>query len=110
MDIEPRAIDSIGDSQDYSLPSVSEPRETQSREIGHSIQDKILEAAFEVPLGTFEKIWQCRSSWSEKESQSIIMTIPVEPRVASIVISVPRYQAFDLVRQFPLKEHRIDLE
>ena len=113
VDIEPAAINTTGiiDSREHSIAAVPQPPKPQSRDMARSsTQDKVLEAAFEVPLEAFEKIWQRRSSWSEKESQSIIMTIPVEPRVASIFISVPRYKAFDLLGQLPLKEHRIDLE
>jgi len=53
-----------------------------------------IETAFQVPPDIFDKIWQrFRVSWTRQEHHSIILTIPVEDRVASFVISVPRMDA-----------------
>jgi len=63
----------------------------------------MIETAFLVPTAVFEEIWRSRNEWSTREAHSIILTIPVERRVATIALSIPRAGAIRLGRKFNLQ-------
>jgi len=40
-----------------------------------------------VPIAVFEDIWRSRNEWSAGEARSVILTVPVERRVATIALA-----------------------
>jgi hypothetical protein len=79
----------------------SEANGEQNDEKGKPSQAAI-EAAFLVPAGLFEEIRKLHSQSTVQEPHTIILTIPVERRVASVVISIPRALATQFSHQFRL--------
>lgn len=61
-----------------------------------------IETAFLVSPDAFERIWALHDAWAVGEPHTIILTIPVERRVASIALSIPRADAIQFGRQFEL--------
>jgi hypothetical protein len=66
----------------------------------HETAQAAIEAAFLVPSEVFEEVWKIHRQSASQEPHSIILTIPVERRVASVVLSIPRAQATQLSYQF----------
>lgn len=62
----------------------------------------MIETAFLLSPREFHKIWERYESITAGESHSIILTIPVEDRVALIVLLIPRPEAIDIGSQFKL--------
>lgn len=63
----------------------------------------MIETAFLVPTAVFEEIWRSRNEWSAGEAHSVILTVPVEHRVATIALSIPRAGAIRFGRKFSLQ-------
>jgi hypothetical protein len=63
----------------------------------------MIETAFLVPTAVFEEIWRSRNKWSAGETHSIILTVPVEHRVATIALSIPRPDAIRFSDEFSLQ-------
>ena len=57
-----------------------------------------IETAFEVPREVFDVIWE------NQTLGNIIMTIPAEDRVSSILHSIPREVAIEIGEQYRLRK------
>ena len=61
-----------------------------------------IEAAFLVPSDIFQYFWELHRQSANQESHTVILTIPAQRRVASVVLSVPRAEATQLSSRFKL--------
>jgi hypothetical protein len=57
-----------------------------------------IETAFEVPREVFDVIWK------NQTLGDIIMTIPMEDRISSILHTIPRKVAIEIGEQYSLRE------
>lgn len=64
----------------------------------------MIETAFLLSPEIFEQIWSLSHEWTAEGPQTIILTIPTEDRVASILHSIPRLNAIRFGRQFNLSK------
>lgn len=62
-----------------------------------------IDVAFLVPSDTFAKLWDLHNRSSASELHTIIMTMPIEDRVASIMLSLPRADAVQFAYHFNLE-------
>ena len=59
--------------------------------------------AYEVPPNIFGILWYFYSQSSAQNLPSIIMTVPFEDRVASLILSIPRADAVQFGYRFNLQ-------
>ena len=65
--------------------------------------ENALEMAFVVPPNIFEHLWDSYKQCSFQKIHSIIMTVPIEDRVASVMLSIPRANAVAFGYNFELE-------
>ena len=62
-----------------------------------------IEMAYAVPPNIFGILWDFYSQSSAQNLHSIIMTVPFEDRVSSLILSIPRADAVQFGYQFNLE-------